>query len=379
MVQQGHSVTVLTGMPNYPTGKIYPGYTGLWRREQIDGVRILRTFIYPTQKADMLRRLANYLSFVLSSGALGSFLLPKSDYLLVESPPLFLGIAGVWLSRITGARLIFNVSDLWPESAVQLGLLKTGSTAFKLSGWLESFCYRHAWLVTGQSKSILSHISARFPECHIFHLSNGVDTERFGPAFATEGARAVLTQNGDCVALYAGLHGLAQGLDQIVATAEMMQSEKGIRFVLVGDGPLKKTLMEQSRRVGLSNLAFLPPRPTVEIPSLVAAADMVLVPLKKYIPGAVPSKLYEAMASNRPVVLIASGEAADIVREHNAGIVVVPGDREGLIRAIRLLQSDPELRRRLGRQGRLAAEKLFDRRTIICGFLQYLRTITETV
>ena len=320
----------------------------------------------------MLRRLANYLSFVLSSAVLGTFLLSKSDYLLVESPPLFLGIAGVWLSRITGARLIFNVSDLWPESAVQLGVLRAGSTAHKLSTRLESYCYRRAWLVTCQSKSILSNIVARFPNCRTFHLSNGVDTKRYGEAMSTKAVRAELTRNGDCIALYAGLHGLAQGLDQIVATAEVMQSEKGIRFVLVGDGPLKKTLMDQTAEIGLSNLTFLPPKRSDEVPSLVAAADIILVPLKKYIPGAVPSKLYEAMASHRPVVLIASGEAADIVREHNAGIVVKPGDRDGLIRAIRTLQTDPDLRRRLGVHGRRAVEKYFDRSTIVSKFVEYL-------
>jgi hypothetical protein len=156
------------GDAKLPTGKISPGYGGVWQREQRDGVNVIRTFIYPTQKADFLRRLTNYFSFVLSSGLLGSVLLGRADFLLVESPPLFLGLSGVWLSRLKRARLIFNVSDLWPQSAVELGMLRPGSLAFRVSAWLEAFCYRNAWLVSGQSKSILASITERFPDCSVF-------------------------------------------------------------------------------------------------------------------------------------------------------------------------------------------------------------------
>src|SRR5262249_32353800 len=189
-VRHGHAVTVLTAMPNYPVGAIYPGYGGLLRREQWEGVHLIRTCIYPTQKADFMRRLTNYFSFALSSALLGSVLLGSVDFLLVESPPLFLGLSGFWLRRLKHARLIFNVSDLWPQSAVELGILRCGSVAFRMSAGLEAFCYRHAWLVTGQSKSILANIAARFPDRPTFHLSNGVDTRRFHPSQQTEISRA---------------------------------------------------------------------------------------------------------------------------------------------------------------------------------------------
>ena len=371
-VQRGHEVTVLTAMPNYPTGKVYDGYGGLLRREQRDGVNVIHTFIYPAQQADSMRRLTNYFSFVLSSSTLGSVMLERPDYLLVESPPLFLGLAGFWLSQLRRTRLIFNVSDLWPDSAVNLGLLRPESLAFRLSAWLEAFCYRHAWLVTGQSKSILASIAERFPSCPTFHLSNGVDTQRFAPDRRTEAARATLTSNGNCVALYAGLHGLAQGLSQVLGTAEALCAEAAFRFVLVGDGPEKKGLLEQSERRGLANVCFLDPCPSSEVPALVAAADVVLVPLRTHIPGAVPSKLYEAMASGRPVVLAADGEAAEIVRRHQAGIVVQPGDVSGLAQALRTLRAEPQLRRVMGENGRRAAEQHFDRKKIVGHFIDHL-------
>ena len=368
----GHSVTVVTAMPNYPTGRIHDGYGGILRRETQRGVEVIRTFIYPTQTAKLLPRLSNYFSFVLSSSIFASLLLRRTDYLMVESPPLFLGLAGIWLSLVKRARLIFNVSDLWPESAVRLGILRPHSLSLRLSERLESFCYRGAWLVTGQSKTILANIQERFPDRPTFHLSNGVDTTLFSADQSSESARAMLNGSGRLVALYAGLHGLAQGLDQILDAAEALRDDPSLQFVLVGDGPEKQTLVEHARERRLENVRFLDPRPAREIPSLVAAADIVIVPLKTYIPGAVPSKLYEAMASGRPVILVAEGEAAEIVGAYQAGLIVKPGDIGGLVKALRALGSKPSLRQMLGHKGRRAAELSFDRSQIAARFIKHL-------
>ncbi len=151
-----------------------------------------------------------------------------------------------------------------------------------------------------------------------------------------------------------------------------MRADSGFRFVLVGDGPEKQMLIQQARQCRLDNIRFLDPRPSSEIPALVASADIILVTLKTYIPGAVPSKLYEAMASGRPVVLVAGGEPADIVQECRAGVVVDPGDIEGLAQALRMLNAQPALRRELGENGRKAAEQYFDRTKIVARFVNHL-------
>jgi glycosyltransferase involved in cell wall biosynthesis len=372
MVEKGDSVTVLTAMPNYPTGKIYPGFGGLFRSERLNGVDIVRTFIYPTQKTDFLRRLTNYFSFVISSAVLGTFLLKPADVLLVESPPLFLGLSAVWLSFVKRARLIFNVSDLWPESAVQLGIVRRNSLLHTLSSWLESFCYRRAWLVTGQSKSIINDIRQRFPNCQTYHLSNGVDTKRFAVA-GNDRAHHDLNANGGCVVMYAGLHGIAQGLDQVLKAAEDLSEDQRFRFVLIGDGPEKKMLMGQAAMRGITNVEFQDPRRSEEIPALIAGCDIVLVPLTSYLLGAVPSKLYEAMASGRPIILVASGEASQIVNEHQAGITVEPGDIKCLVQALRTLLAQPQLRRTLGENGRRAARQHFDREVIVSRYREFLK------
>ncbi len=339
-------------------------------REQIDGADVTRTFLYASQSAAMLPRLTCYLSFTASSALLGSFMLPKSDYLLVESPPLFLGLAGYWLSRLKSTRLIFNVSDLWPESAVRVGAIRRQSIAFSFASRLETFCYRNAWLVTGQSKAIVTDIAERFPEVSTFHFSNGADTEMFSPNKQTNSARALLMNNGAFTALYAGLHGLAQGLEKVLEAATLLNGKSGIQCVFIGDGPERSALVRRAR--GLANVRFLPAQPAVTIPPLLASADVLLVVLRNEIPGAVPSKLYEAMASGRPVIFVGDGEGAEILRSANAGIVVKPGDTFGLASALERLRSQPELCRELGQNGRHAAVRRFDQRHINDTFITYL-------
>ncbi len=358
LVRRGHEVTVLTAMPSYPVGKIYPGYGGLVRRERRDGVEVIRTAVFPTQRADFLGRLANYFSFACSASIAGTFLLRRCDYLIVESPPLFLGITGLWLSWRTRAAMVFNVSDLWPETAVRLGVVRAGSLGHRLAAWLEGLCYRHAAVVSGQTRTIVQSIAERFPQCRTYHFSNGVNTRSFH--------------------LYAGLHGLAQGLDQVLDAADTLRTDPRLRLVMVGDGPAKGRLMEHAQARGLSNVRFLNPLPSAAVPPLVAAADILVVPLATHIPGATPSKLYEAMASGRPVVLVAGGEPAAFVREHRVGIVVSPGDGAGLVEALRTLSADAALREELGTNGRQTAERLFDKVDIDNAFIEYLEQAGQT-
>jgi glycosyltransferase involved in cell wall biosynthesis len=174
--------------------------------------------------------------------------------------------------------------------------------------------------------------------------------------------------------LYAGLHGLAQGLDQILAVAEALRADTKLRFVFIGDGLEKPELIRRAKQRDLTNVDFYDARPATEIADLLSAADIILVPLKTSIPGAVPSKLYEAMASSRPVILVASGEAAEIVREHQAGIVVEPGDVAAFAQAVRTLRAKPDLRRTLGENGRQAVEHHYDRATFVNRFIDYLET-----
>jgi glycosyltransferase involved in cell wall biosynthesis len=378
LVSSGNHVTILTAMPSYPTGRIYPGYGGLFSREYKRQIEIVRTFILPTQSTKLLSRLLNYFSFVFSSWLLGTFALRRSDYLLVESPPLFLGITAIWLSRIKKAKLIFNVSDLWPQSAVHIGVIRPNSLAYRVALRLEALCYRKAWLVTGQSRSIVENIRRRFRGISTLLLSNGADSRTFSPDRYTQEARSLLATRGEFAILYAGLHGLAQGLGQLLEAARVLRSEVGYRFVLIGDGPEKQNLSARAEKERLYNVAFLKPRPSDDMPPLLAAADLAIVPLARHIPGAVPSKLYEAMASGCPVVLVAEGEAADIVNETGSGLVVNPGDIGSLVDAIKYIREHPSELERMRVNARQAALSYFDRARISHFFAEYLAKHTSS-
>lgn len=367
---RGHTVSVLTAMPSYPRGKIYPGYGGLLRRETMHGVRVVRSTLYPSKSPRILPRLCSYMSFVATSAVAGTFGLPKIDYLLTESPPLFLGITGYYLSRLKGARWIFNVSDLWPEGAVDLGIIRDGM-ALRLARRLEAFCYRKSFLVTGQSRGILGNIEQRFPTVRTHHLSNGVDPRLFHPEVASGRARFGIPE-GAMVALYAGLHGVFQGLDQLLEAAHRLRDIEDFRLVLVGDGPQKESLRSEAARRQLDNVIFLDPQPREAMPQLVASADISVACLKTKILGAVPSKIYEAMGGAKPLMLVAEGEAAQIVEETGCGLAVDPGDLDGLAAGLRRLAEDATLRQHLGAAGRRAAEHRFDRWRIADHFIDRL-------
>lgn len=364
LTEKGHEVTVLTAVANYPLGRIYPGEPAFFAKELRNGVKVIRTFMMPCRSSRIYLRLFSYLSFFISSLMIGVWLTGKADIVLTESPPLFLGPAGYVISRLKKAKWIFNVSDLWPQSIVEMGKLKEGSWAHRLCLKIEKFCYRKAFAVSGQSLGIVQSIQERFPGVRTVHFSNGVDTGKFSPRPPLPEVRRRLGSENETVVLYAGLLGMAQGLSQILEAASDLKEKENLRFVFLGAGAEKEVLKKQAAMRGLENVTFLEPVPSGEIPDYLNAADIVLVSLGRSLTGAVPSKLYEAMASAKPVILAASGEPAAIVQESQSGFAVNPGDREGLVKSILRLAGSPDLCLSLGQAGRQAVLKVYDRKKI---------------
>ncbi|MBP9014367.1 MAG: glycosyltransferase family 4 protein [Smithella sp.] len=363
----GHSVEILTAIPNYPTGKLFQGYPRFSHREVIDGIPVTRSWIIPSAKPSLLHRLVSYFSFMFSSLVAGLFLKRSFDIVITESPPLFLAFSGWLLSRIKGAKWIMNISDLWPDSAIYVGILSEKDFVYRVLKRFEHFLYRRASLVTGQSREIVGEIKRQVPEVSTYHLSNGVDVENFSPARRDEEVRKSYIREGEVGFVYAGLHGLFQGLDQIIAAAGNIDGTSA-RFVLIGDGPVKKDLMQDAKSQKLSNVDFHDPIPHRMIPLVIASLDVAVITLKSSIRGAVPSKIYEAMASGVPILLVATGEATEIVRNAGCGLIVAPGDIEGLVKAIRELAGNAELRASLGKAGRQAAVSFYDRQQIASRF-----------
>lgn len=372
MARRGHEIFVLTAMPNYPAGKIHPGYGGVLRRETRDGVSVTHSFIYPYKGLRRGKRLLNYLSFAFSSLITGALLLPRVDYLITETPPPFLEIPGCLLARMKGARWILNVSDLWLDSLKNFGVLREEGFVYRALRRTDSFTCRKAWMVSGQSREIVAEIARRNPAVRVHHLSNGVNPRVFHPYKRDEMIRRRYLQPGETGFVFAGLHGYFQGLDQILRAADRLQ-EVPVRFLFLGDGPEKEALIRRAGELKLRNVDFYPPLPHPQVAWMLASMDVALVSLRARIPGSVPSKIYEAMGCGVPILLVAAGEAAEIVQKAGAGVIMAPGNIPELAEKIRELAARPEWRHEMGKRGREAAIHSYDRAKIIERFEEALR------
>lgn len=351
----GHEVSILTAMPNYPKGEIFEEYRGKKTCiEEIDGIKIVRTGIYASKDKSFSKRLRNYLSFTFSSVLSGSRLIPDQDVIIVESPPLFLGWSGLVLSRRKKAKFIFNVSDLWPESAIKLDVLHN-KLFIKLSYMLEEYCYKKADAVTGQTKGIVNNIIGRgFDKNKVHLITNGVDTGFFGKENRNADFRKEFEIDNKFSVCYAGILGLAQGLEVIIEAADRLRDYSDICFLLIGDGPEKSKLMNLVKEKNLTNVKFVPVQPKRNMPGIIASVDATVIPLKKLdiFKGALPSKMYEALASELPIILAVEGEAQKLIEEAQAGITVEPENGEAIAEAVLKLYNDEELRNKLGSNGR---------------------------
>ena len=359
----GWEVEVLTALPNYPTGRVFEGYNVRKPvREALGRLSVVRVPLRPAQSG-FVNRLICYYSFVRSAIRWGTRLCSKPDVLFVESPPLFIGQAAVSLSKHWDIPFVFNVSDLWPESAKSMGIVKN-RLLLALAEALELSYYRRAALVTGTSDEIVASVRRRCLSTAAEVITNGVDIDRFGPQYADDEARSLLGTHDRVTFIYAGVMGLAQGLDLILDVAAAVRDLNHVQFVLVGDGAERESLKRRIEVENLHNVRLLRAQPKEKIPALLAASDVAFHVLKFGIPGAVPSKIYEAMASSLPILFAGEGEGPRRILDARAGLVIPYGDIRGIEEAVRRLVSAPALRQKLGEAGRLAAEKLYSRKEI---------------
>jgi glycosyltransferase involved in cell wall biosynthesis len=350
-----HEVTILTAMPNYPKGEIFEGYRGKKVvLEEIEGIKIVRTSIYATKDKSFTKRLRNYLSFTFSSVLTGSKYIDKQDAIITESPPLFLGWSGYILAKRKKAKFIFNISDLWPESAVKLDMLHN-KLLIRLSTWLEEFCYKKAHAVTGQTKGIVDNIVGRgFDKNKVHLITNGVDTEFFKRENRDEEFRKELGIDKKFAICYAGIHGIAQGLEVIIESADILRDYKDIQFLFFGDGPEKEALINMVKEKELNNVSFLPVQSKPKMPRIIASMDATIIPLKRLdlFKGALPSKMFEALSSELPIILAVEGEAEKLINDAGAGITVEPENSKEIAEAVLKLYKDESLRTKLGQSGR---------------------------
>jgi len=364
----GDAVSVLTGMPNHPTGVLPPAYRrAVFRRERADGYRVIRTWLYATPNEGVARKTVGHLSFMASSVLLGGLAAGPADVVLVSSPTFFSILSGWLLAKMKRARFVVEVRDLWPAIFVELGVL-TNRRVIALLERLELAAYAVADQVVVVSEGFRADLIRRgVPPVKVHTIRNGVDAARFAVATGAERDwRARLgAGTGDCLVLYAGTHGISQALPAIADAAALVAAGPGgasVRFAFVGDGADKRRLERRVAELGLQNTVLLPGVPHAEMPGLLAAADICLVPLRDVPLFAtfIPSKMFECLAAGKPVVGSVTGEAAQIIAEAG-GVVVPPEDSGALAAAIGALAADGELRAVMGKAGRTFAEQRCDR------------------
>jgi glycosyltransferase involved in cell wall biosynthesis len=360
----GDAVTVLTGMPNHPTGVLPPQYRrAIRRQERADGYRVLRTWLYATPNEGIIRKTLGHLSFMVSSVLLGWRTCGPADVVVVSSPTFF-SIGSAWLlARLKRSRLVVEVRDLWPAIFVELGVL-TNRRVIRLLERMELAAYAAADAVIVVSDGFRADLIARgVPPDKVHTIRNGVALADFPVRGAPdpEVRTRLGARDGDCLVLYAGTHGISQGLPD-VATAASSLLDAPIRFAFVGEGSDKPRLQQRVTELGLGNVTLLPGVTHQQVPTLLAAADICLVPLRDVPLFAtfIPSKMFECLATGTPVIGAVAGESAQILREAGA-VVVPPGDSATLAAAIRALAADPARREQMARQGRSYVERFFDR------------------
>jgi colanic acid biosynthesis glycosyl transferase WcaI len=368
LVKHGYQVTVLTTFPNFPSGIVPQEYRGhLIQREVRGGVSIVRVWSYITPNRGFLRRILGQLSFGCIAPLLGWKEVGRPDVIIVESPPLFDAIGARMLAWGKHCPFIFTVADLWPEAAIQMGVLRN-QVLIRLAEWLEWSTYRRSslvWVVSEGLRDLL--IQRGLAQERIFLLTNGVDTTLFRPLPQAQ-ARVELCLDERFIVLYAGTHGLAQGLETVLDAAQLLREQTDIHFVFAGDGETKSHLMTDARRYGLKNVTFLDFQPHDRLPLLLAAADVCLVPLRKVrlFEATLPVKMFEIMACDRPILLAADGIARRLAeQEAGTAIYVKPEDADALASAILYLYEHPEVAGTLGRRGRAFVEARFDREKLV--------------
>jgi colanic acid biosynthesis glycosyl transferase WcaI len=372
--RQGHEVAIVTAMPNYPEGKTFSGYRGkLYLKEEMEGISVIRTWIYPATGKG-IKRLLNFFSFTFTS-SLGLIRASKPDYIFIESPPLFLGISGYLASRLKRLPYIFNVADLWLDEMLEQGIIKK-RIPWHLAKKLELFLYRRAFVINAVTEGIVEEIvkDDKVTAQKVLFLPNGINLELFQPLPPDKELAMVLGVSGKKTFLYAGVHGYAQGLETILEAASILKDRQDLAFLMVGAGPVKENLQHKAQSEHLENMIFCSSYAYSAMPRIYSLAAAAIVPLRKgkLHEQARPSKILPPLACALPVIYSGRGEGARLIEEGRCGLVVEPENPQALAEAVVTLADDPQLASELGRKGRELVEGEYSWATIVNRWLKEL-------
>lgn len=360
LAQRGHRVTIITSPVSYLTGRVGEAGAPSASDPLDQRITILRTYTYSALHRSFIHRVFSFFSFMASSFWAG-LKVRQVDLVWGTTPPIFQGVTAWALARLKRVPFLFEVRDLWPAFAIDVGVLRN-PLLIRLSLWLERFLYRHADQLLVNSPGFVEHVSQRGAR-EVLVVPNGVDPLMFDPYQSGFGYRQEHGLAGRYIAMYAGAHGMSNDLGVLLEAARLLQDRPDIAIVLVGDGKEKPALQAQAAQMGLSNVYFLPPVPKAAMTQALAAADTciaILKPVRMYA-TVYPNKVFDYMAAGRPVILAIDGVIRRVVEEAQAGVFVPPGNPAALADAIRRLGDDRQTGVQMGLRGRQYVEAHFDR------------------
>ncbi len=374
-VKKGVEVTILTCHPNFPQGKVYDGYKNQFRKvEEIDGIRVVRLWSYMSRNEGFIKRTFDYMSFAFMSAIVGLF--EKTDVIIATSPQFFTTWAAWFLSKIKSKPWVFELRDLWPESIATVGALSQDSKLYKFLEKIEISLYKSAELVIPNTPAFKKNLIERgISEEKIKVVLNGANLELFHHEEVNITLKKQLGISSEFIVGYIGTHGLAHSLDFIIESISKVNLSK-IHFLFIGDGAEKQKIMRMAHSKDLKNVTFLNPIPKEQIPSYLSIIDAALVPLKKSdtFKTVIPSKIFEACAMGKPIILGVEGQAQEITNRFGASINFKPENEKEFIEAIISISNNKKIYNKLSK-GAIELAKNFDRKMLALEMLNHIKRL----
>jgi len=382
--ERGHKITVISGMVHYTTGKKREKHKGKFivKEEYQENLTVYRCHVSELYNANFLGRLWAYFSFVFSSLICGLFYLKKKpDVVLVTSPPLFVGMTGLALSKIRRIPFVFEVRDLWPESAIDTGVLKN-KWIIKLAYWFEKKVYKNSSLINTLTPAFQKKLieEKNVPAGKVLMIPNAADfsiAEKVLHNFDRERFRKEKGWDNKFVIVYVGAHGVANHLIQYVETAELLKEEKDVQLISIGDGMERVPLMEEAKKRGLSNIEFIASVPKTEVFKYIIGSDAGASILKKVdtFKTVYSNKTFDYMSCKKPVLMAIDGVSRELVEKADCGKYVVPEDPKDFYQKILFYKNNKQIAMSQGEKGYSYAKAHFDRTALAEQYLEALKKL----
>jgi glycosyltransferase involved in cell wall biosynthesis len=380
LVEAGHQVTVLTAIPNHPHGVYYPGYRAtFYQRDRHMTVPLIRTYVWPYHGNVTWKRLVNYGSFALSA-LYGAPTLGDFDLLYVYHPPLTIGLPAWIISQLRHKPFLYDVQDIWPDAGVAAGAISAG-VLYRAMRYLAMLVYQRAAAITVISPEFQDILVAQgVPRKKTHVVPNWADDTVYYPRSADGVRERYGLPSGVFLAMYAGNMGSTHGVEYLLHAAKLLGYKRDIHFVLVGTGPEYERMRRLQDELALTNVTFLGHKPHTEMPELLAAADLLVVHMRRSPLGAVslPSRMLAYMACGRPMLVASEGAPRALVERHACGFGCEPDSPHLLAQAIASLATQPELLARLGTNGRNAYLQEYTEEIVTDRLISLMESIAGT-